>query len=511
LISVLLKSGYQAAPAVRKYAWSIFVSHKFHFLAVTGFAALLLFWNLGRGDLSGYDDALYAHEGKQLLISGDWSTIRFNGWVNPEYPPLFMWMEAVSMRFIGVSDFAAKTPAAISGFAVIVFVFLIARLLTDDFWIPIAASWILTLTQYFIKYSMHAMTDVPYTMFFVAALYCYLKASKSSSTWLLPCGVAIGMAILTRSVTGGLALGICVLHMIIVQQRKLRWTEALALMIVPAAAIPSVWFLWQFRLHGSSFLTDHLAFLSHKVDSGSQFDPWRHVRGVLSYPLLFLRFYWPWLPLSLIGLVGQIRSVRQNHNSNATFLLLWIFMAVFPFALIDAVASRYIMPAMPALAILAATALQKKMLVASRPTLVVAFLLCCTTVLAIVAFPHPKERAGDMKLLGPVVDTWTAQNDRAFLYTSGELQYGYANQLLWYGNRFLEHLAEPLALEKTLMRSEESTLVIDRASYRALIEPEAIPARIVAETPNFLCVRILGLKLAPTPRVSEVPVSRHVF
>src|SRR5215475_3128917 len=400
LISVLLKSGCQAAPAVRKYAWSIFVSHKFHFLAVTGFAALLLFWNLDRGDLSGYDDALYAHEGKQLLISGDWSTIRFNGWVNPEYPPLFMWMEAVAMRFIEVSDFAAKTPAAISGLAVIVFVFLITRLLTDDFWVPIAASWILTLTQYFAKYSMHVMTDVPYTMFFVGALYCYLKASKSSSVWLLPCGIAIGMAILTRSVIGGLALGICVLHMIIVRQRNLRWTEALPLMIVPAAVIPSIWLLWQFRLHGSAFLTGHLMFLSHKIDSGSQFNPWRLVRGVVSYPMLLLRYYWPWLPLSLIGLVGQIRSVRQNSNSNATFLLLWIFIAVFPFALIDAVAPRYIMPAMPALAILAATVLQKKkMLVASRPTLVVAFLLCCTTVLAIVAFPHPRERARDMKLL----------------------------------------------------------------------------------------------------------------
>jgi len=407
-------------------------------------------------------------------------------------------MEAVAMRFIGVSDFAAKTPAAISGLAVIVFVFLITRLLTDDFWVPIAASWILTLTQYFAKYSMHVMTDVPYTMFFVGALYCYLKASKSSSVWLLPCGIAIGMAILTRSVIGGLALGICVLHMIIVRQRNLRWTEALPLMIVPAAVIPSIWFLWQFRLHGSAFLTDHLTFLSHKIDSGSQFNLWRHVRGVLGYPMVFLRFYWPWLPLSLIGLVGQIRSVRQNSNSNATFLLLWIFIAVFPFALIDAVAPRYIMPAIPALAILAATALQKKMLVASRPTIVVAFLLCCTTVLAIVAFLPPKERARDMKLLGPVVDKWTAQDDRALLYTSGELQYGYANQLLWYGNRFLEHLAEPLALQKTLMGSEERTLVIDRASYQALIEPKAIPGRIVAETPNFLCVRILGSKSAPT-------------
>jgi 4-amino-4-deoxy-L-arabinose transferase-like glycosyltransferase len=498
LISVLLKSGYQAAPAVRKYAWSVFVSHKFHFLAVTGFAALLLFWNLDRGGLSGYDDALYAHEGKQLLISGDWSTIRFNGWVNPEYPPLFMWMEAVSMRFIGVSDFAAKTPAAISGLVVIAFVFLIARLLTDDFWIPIAAAWVLTLTQYFIKYAMHAMTDVPYTMFFVGALYCYLKASKSSSTWLLPCGIAIGMAVLTRSVIGGLALGICVLHMIIVRPRNLRWTEALALMIAPAVVVPSVWFLWQFRLHGSGFLTDHLRFLSHKIDSGSQFNLWRHVRGVLSYPMVLLRFYWPWLPLSLIGLVMQIRSVRQKRNSDATFLLLWIFIAVFPFALIDAVAPRYIMPALPALAILAATALQKKMLVATRPTLVVAFLLCCTTALGIVAFPHPKERASDMKLLGPVVDKWTAQNDRALLYTSGELQYGYANQLLWYGNRLLEHLAEPLVLQKTLMGSEERTLIIDRASYQALVEPKAIPARIVAEAPNFLCVRINGSKSVPT-------------
>src|SRR5262245_44418988 len=134
-------------------AW--FQTHKFHLAVVVALSGFLLFLNLHKGSLSGYDDALYAHEGKQMLLTGDWWTIRDNGVLNFEYPPMFVWLEALSMKVWGVSDFAAKFPAALSGLLTIVLVFLIAREWSADFRMPVIAAWVLMLTQYFLKYSMH--------------------------------------------------------------------------------------------------------------------------------------------------------------------------------------------------------------------------------------------------------------------------------------------------------------------------------------------------------------------
>src|SRR5262245_2204634 len=90
-------------------------THRFHLVLLILLSSLLLFSSLHKGSLSGYDDALFAHEGKQMLATGDWWTVRDNGIPNFELPPLFIWLEALSMKVWGVNDFAAKFPAALAG------------------------------------------------------------------------------------------------------------------------------------------------------------------------------------------------------------------------------------------------------------------------------------------------------------------------------------------------------------------------------------------------------------
>ena len=67
--------------------------------------------------------------------------------------------------------------------------------------------WIMLFTQYFMKYARHVMTDVPFTFFFLLAIFFYVKGLKQLR-YLVLCGVAIGLSILTRSVIGFIPLGI---------------------------------------------------------------------------------------------------------------------------------------------------------------------------------------------------------------------------------------------------------------------------------------------------------------
>jgi len=142
-----------------------FRSHRARFLILALLSALLLFPSLHRRGLAGYDDAVYAHEGKEMVRTGDWWNIRFNGNLNFEYPPLFLWLEAGSFKLFGVNDAAAKFPSALLGFGTIVLVYFLTLELTGQRWLSLLAMLVLTSTQFFLKNAAHAMTDVPFTFF----------------------------------------------------------------------------------------------------------------------------------------------------------------------------------------------------------------------------------------------------------------------------------------------------------------------------------------------------------
>ena len=103
----------------RRFSLSgLFEDRRFHACLIAAMALPVLFARLHQGDLGGYDSAVYAHEGKQMLATGEWWTVYLNGQPDFDKPPMFVWLEAISMAVFGVSDFAARFPSALLGFAV---------------------------------------------------------------------------------------------------------------------------------------------------------------------------------------------------------------------------------------------------------------------------------------------------------------------------------------------------------------------------------------------------------
>lgn len=62
-------------------------------------------------------DAVQAQIARNMLASGDWVTARLDGVTYLEKPPLVYWTMAVSYRIVGVHDWAARLPIALSAIA----------------------------------------------------------------------------------------------------------------------------------------------------------------------------------------------------------------------------------------------------------------------------------------------------------------------------------------------------------------------------------------------------------
>jgi 4-amino-4-deoxy-L-arabinose transferase-like glycosyltransferase len=489
-------------------------------------STILLFSSLHIGGLSGYDDAFYASYGKQMILSGDWWSLRLNGYHVFEFPPMFPWLEALSMKVFGVTDFAAKFPAALSGLLTIVLAYLIAKELFNDFWTPVLTMAVMSGTQYFIKYAMHSMTDAPFTFFFALSIYLYLKGLKEPGYFLLS-GIAIGGAILTRSVLGLIPLGIIFLHMLVTGKLALMMSKHFICAVVLSIALPFVWYGSQYSLYGMRFISEHFSFVaskvagldavvrddlrrpevilcrtidgqdlavkipidvaSHSSDRG-RFS--RVVLGLVEYPKLLLRHYWPWLPLALIGLVGQVKALVRYRDAAAALLVIWVACVLLPFSFAEAKVLRYIMPIFPVFAILAAAALSHWAASGRSARYVkLAYCLVLAALLLFALFPNPRRRAEDMRSLAPIIGANSNPARRVILYTFGELHHNYMSQLLWYSDRYCVHLTELNTVREALGSCPELIAVVDKQAFKQMSGAEGISVVALGESENFVCVK----------------------
>ncbi len=76
-------------------------------------AAAMYFANLGATGLWDLDEALYSSIAREMTARGDWIVPMFNGHLFPEKPPLMFWLMIGSFKALGVSEFAARLPAAL--------------------------------------------------------------------------------------------------------------------------------------------------------------------------------------------------------------------------------------------------------------------------------------------------------------------------------------------------------------------------------------------------------------
>lgn len=98
------------------------------FLAIALLGTALFFPGLGSTPLLDDDETRFASVAREMVRSGDWIVPRYNGEL-ADKPPLIFWMMAASFRIFGENAFAARFgSAAASLLAVLVLLWLAARL-----------------------------------------------------------------------------------------------------------------------------------------------------------------------------------------------------------------------------------------------------------------------------------------------------------------------------------------------------------------------------------------------
>jgi 4-amino-4-deoxy-L-arabinose transferase-like glycosyltransferase len=96
-------------------------------LLMAGFCAFLFFYGMGQFGLIGADEPRYAQVAREMLDRHDWITPTLGGHAWLEKPPLYYWQAMLAYSVLGVSDVAARVPAAIDATLLVLAVYFFFR------------------------------------------------------------------------------------------------------------------------------------------------------------------------------------------------------------------------------------------------------------------------------------------------------------------------------------------------------------------------------------------------
>ena len=201
----------------------------------------------------------------------------------------------------------------------------------------------------FIKYSRRAMLDVPVAFATTLGVYALVRAEKRNPFFLLY-GLAIALGYYFKAVQGLYLALIGPAYLLVSGQWRRLASPWFLAANAGAAGLIALWAVPQALTNGDAFLSSQSA-LGPLLSRGLTDAPAPPLEPFLS----LFRIFWPWVPLSVAGLIAL---ARKRPGSRETLLLLcWFFVVMAVLCTSRSYFQRYLLPVVPVLIIAAAFAL----------------------------------------------------------------------------------------------------------------------------------------------------------
>lgn len=315
---------------------------------------LTLFFQLGNLAFVGADEPRYARVAEEMNLRGQYvtPTLQFQPWL--EKPPLLYWLSAASFRLFGVSEWAARLPVALfAAAAAVAAAFLALRFAGAR--AALFTLLILPTSGLYFVYARAASTDMPLTASFTVAMVCGFLATRSRSpVWGVAAGLALALAVLAKGPVALLLFGATFLFYFFVKPHLFwSWRQILSgAPIFLAAAVPWYWLVWKengFDFIATFWWNHHLARFVTSIH--------HHSQPFWFYVAVLIPGFFPWaffLP-SAVRRLWRLRSRLWNGEElPEVFLWLWFLVPFVFFSLSESKLAGYILPGLPALALLVA-------------------------------------------------------------------------------------------------------------------------------------------------------------
>ena len=299
------------------------------------------------------DEPRYAEIARAMVATGNYWVPHLNGEIYPDKPALFFWLTAGLMR-LGLGVGSGRVVAAVAAAATLLLVYWLGRRLHDR-QVGLWAAAITATTLLFAWMGKCGVLDAPLTLCVVGAICCGERAlagaGRRPGAWWLGFYAAIGFGVLFK---GPVALAVPVLVALAygvarrAEVRKGGWWHlagvALMLAVVAAWLVPAL--LKGGEAYANEIVVGQTAqrFTKHAAHR----KPWFFF--LVTWPFYFL----PWSLLVPLALVSAVKAARGGRERQAWLPALWVVVIFVFFSIPSGKRERYILPIVPAVALLVA-------------------------------------------------------------------------------------------------------------------------------------------------------------
>jgi 4-amino-4-deoxy-L-arabinose transferase-like glycosyltransferase len=358
---------------------------------VVGVCCFFFFFGLGAFGLTGADEPRYAQIAREMLARHDWIVPTLNGAPWLEKPALLYWKMMNSYSIFGVSDWAARVPAAFYATALVLGIFFFMR--RFRFASELDAAMIAASSAGMIGFGRGASTDMLVSAPFALAMMSWWTWHQTGrKLWLMIFYGLLGVGALAKGpVAPALAVLVVGAYTLLRRDGKffLRTVSIPGFALFFAIVLP--WFV-AIQVKVPQFF--RVFFIEHNLERFGT-NLYQHSQPFWYYIPVFLLAALPWTFFALPALVEAGKTVfrRESPEPSAApgddglpcFLFLWIVVPIIFFSISRAKLPGYILPAIPAAALLTADYIHRLKAVPRLLTALHALLCAMLLVAALMA------------------------------------------------------------------------------------------------------------------------------
>jgi 4-amino-4-deoxy-L-arabinose transferase-like glycosyltransferase len=301
------------------------------YLGIIAFTALFLMPFLGSVHLLDSDEAKYAESAREMLVTGDYLTVQIDYEPFPEKPPLFFWLQAISMKIFGINEFAARFPNIICGFVSLILLYYLGRQLYGH---RFGLLWILSygsaiLPFFFFK---SGIIDPWFNLFIlmgVAWFIFYLDPDRGKYRMsnVVLSALFFGLAVLTKGPVALLIFLLCFLVYLAIHRFRMptRAIHVVAFILVVFLTGGS-WFLIQILNGNTEMVRDFVAYQVRFLFVGSSFHD-----GFFGYHLVVLLL--GVFPASVIAMKSFTKKAEDTELQKLfrqwMYIMFWVVIILF--------------------------------------------------------------------------------------------------------------------------------------------------------------------------------------
>ena len=337
-------------------------------LLLAGFCAFLFFYGLGQFGLIGADEPRYAQVAREMLQGHDWITPVLGGHPWLEKPPLYYWQAMLAYRIFGVSDWAARLPSALDATVLVLAVYFFVRRFQPGF--ELDGALMAASSGGIMGFARAASMDMALAAAFTIALLSWWTWHDTGKRMYLASfyGLLALGTLAKGPVAPFLAFLVIVSYAAAVRELRLLWKTFWLPGIILFCVVALPWY-FAVQARNPEFFREFI--VEHNLGRFSK-NLYHHTEPFWYYLPVTALALLPWTVFAIAGFARSLRKWRASRTANGAspgdpeyrlriFSTCWLVVPVIFFSISQSKLAGYILPAIPAGALLLVDSLRHRL------------------------------------------------------------------------------------------------------------------------------------------------------